>query len=155
MPCDLCQWNPLKPPWNSVYFKKTQQPNTTVALLAFSGNTFTKTLYTAKLKHTCIELFGGWSNHQRREEENIFQLPELQLFLMELVTKAATTDKEHNRTSKYTCQNFSCWDCSENLSAGMTHVSIAAETTAPLLHQGFRCVPTHTLLHCTLDLSSS
>jgi len=57
-------------------------------------------LHIAKLKHSLIELSGGWNNRQIiEEEENILQLPELQLFLMESTTKAATTDEGHHVTS--------------------------------------------------------
>lgn len=40
--------------------KTTSKPNTTVALPAITGNMLTKMLYIAKLKHSCIELFGGY-----------------------------------------------------------------------------------------------
>jgi len=36
------------------------------------------------------------------EQKNILQLPELQLFLMESMTNAATAAKGHNVRSKYT-----------------------------------------------------
>jgi len=54
-------------------------------------------LYIAKLKHSCIELFGGWNNRQIIEEvKNILHLPELQLILMESRTKAATADEGYH-----------------------------------------------------------
>ena len=57
-------------------------------------------LHIAKLKHSRTELFGSWNNHQIiEEEENILQLPELQLIWMESRTKAATTDEGHHVTS--------------------------------------------------------
>lgn len=56
--CYLCQWNPLKLGWNSAYFTKNQ--TATVVLLAITGNMLTKILYSAKLKQSCTELFGGY-----------------------------------------------------------------------------------------------
>jgi len=53
-------------------------------------------LHIAKIKHSLIELFGGWNNHQIIEEaKNILQVPALQLILMESRTKAATTNEGH------------------------------------------------------------
>lgn len=63
-PCNLIfvilyEWNPLRLGWNCILQRKEQHTHHSCT----SGNKWsmlTKILYIAKLKHSCIELFGGY-----------------------------------------------------------------------------------------------